>query len=112
MFSGDIVYVQRMLGVNDHSSSRSWVEAFEAMAAYQPTILVPGHGEPVSLETARKDSYQYLKDLRERVAAFQDEGGDASEISQVDMSDYQYLLNYDTLSGRNALKVFTELEWE
>ena len=112
MFTGDIVYVERMLGVGDQSNSKSWVEVFEAMAAYQPQIIVPGHGNPVPLATAEQDTYRYLVSLREKVAAFLDEGGDASDISQVDMSGFSYLFNYDTLNGRNALKVFTELEWE
>ncbi len=112
MFSGDIVYVERMLGVGEQSHSGSWIKAFETMAGFAPDILVPGHGNPGPLEVARKDTYQYLVDLRQRVGDFLDEGGDASEISQVDMSDYAYLFNYDTLAGRNALKVFTEMEWE
>lgn len=112
MFTGDIVYVERMAGVNDHSSSKSWVQVFEAMAAYQPRVVVPGHGSPTTLDKAKKDTYQYLVDLRQKVSEFMEQGGDASDISEVDMSDYDYLLNYETLSGRNALKVYTELEWE
>ena len=112
MFSGDIVYVERMLGVSEASNSKSWVEVFETMAAYEPKILVPGHGNPVPLATAEQDTYRYLVTLRERVAAFLDEGGDASEISQVDMSEFDYLVNFDSLNGRNALKVYTEIEWE
>lgn len=112
MFSGDIVYIGRMLGVNDYSKSKTWVEVFEAMAEYQPKVLVPGHGSPVEFAVAKKDTYDYLVTLRERVSEFLDDGGEASDISQVDMSDFSYLQNYDTLSGRNALKVYTELEWE
>ncbi len=112
VFSGDIVYVERMLGVGDQSNSKSWLKVFESMASSKPKIVVPGHGHPVSLDVAEKDTYNYLVDLREKVGRFLDDGGDASDISQVDMSAYSYLFNYDTLSGRNALKVFTELEWE
>lgn len=112
MFSGDIVYVERMLGVGDQSNSKTWVEVFETMAGYQPKVVVPGHGNPVPLATAQQDTYRYLTTLREKVGAFLDDGGDASEISKVDMSEFSYLFNYDTLNGRNALKVFTELEWE
>ncbi len=112
VFSGDIVYVERMLGVGDQSNSKSWIEVFEKMAAYQPKTVIPGHGHPVPLSIAQKDSYDYLVSLREKVAAFMDEGGDASEISQIDMSEFNYLFNADTLSGRNTLKVYTELEWE
>lgn len=112
MFCGDIVYVERMLGVGEQSNSKSWVNVFESMASYRPQHIVPGHGHPVSLEVAEKDTYSYLVTLREKVAAFMQEGGDASDISQVDLSEFSYLYNFDSLSGRNALKVYTELEWE
>jgi len=112
VFSGDIVYVERMLGVGEQSNSKSWLKAFASMASSRPMTVVPGHGHPVSLAVAEKDTYNYLLTLREKVGLFLTEGGDASEISQVNMTEYNYLFNYDTLSGRNALKVFTELEWE
>ena len=112
MFSGDIVYVERMLGVGEQSNSKSWLRVFESMAGYKPAHVVPGHGHPVALEVAEKDTYRYLKTLREKVTAFMEDGGDASDIAEVDLGEFNYLDNYDTLSGRNALKVFTELEWE
>jgi glyoxylase-like metal-dependent hydrolase (beta-lactamase superfamily II) len=112
MFSGDIVYVERMLGVGEQSNSKSWVKVFESMAAFKPEHVVPGHGHPVSLAGAEKDTLRYLVALRSKVSNFLEEGGDASDISQLDLSEFSYLSNYDTLSGRNALKVYTELEWE
>ena len=112
VFSGDIVYVDRMLGIGDQSNSRSWVNVFEAMAALKPDVVIPGHGDPVSLEKAKKDSYDYLVALRERVAGFIDEGGDISEVSEIRQDDFAYLDNYETLKGRNAQKVYSELEFE
>ena len=112
MFSGDIVYVERMLGVGAQSNSKSWVGAFEAMAAYQPRQLVPGHGHATTLAKAKKDTLEYLQFLRRAVAEFMDEGGDMSDIGSIDQSAYHYLLNHETLAGRNAQQVFTELEWE
>ena len=112
MFSGDIVYVERMPGVGAQSNSKSWIGAFEAMAAYQPQHLVPGHGRPTNMATARKDTLEYLQFLRGAVAEFMDEGGDMSDIGSIDQSAYHYLLNHETLAGRNAQQVFTELEWE
>jgi glyoxylase-like metal-dependent hydrolase (beta-lactamase superfamily II) len=112
MFSGDIVFVERMLGVGEQSNSKSWVQVFESMAAYKPQHVVPGHGHPVSLTGAEKDTYAYLLALRDKVSAFMEEGGDASDIADVDFSEFNYLSNFDTLAGRNALKVYTELEWE
>ena len=112
MFSGDIVYVERMLGVGAQSNSKSWIRVFEAMAAHQPEQLVPGHGNATSMAKARADTLAYLQFLRSAVADFMDDGGDISDIGSIDQSAYDYLLNHETLAGRNAQQVFTELEWE
>lgn len=112
MFSGDIVYSERMLGVGEQSNSKSWIRVFETMASFEPEHIVPGHGYPLSLEKATQDTYNYLIKLRQKVTAFMNDNGDASEINRVDMSEFSYLYNYDSLSGRNALKVYTEIEWE
>ncbi|KAG1694757.1 L-cystine-binding protein FliY [Nymphon striatum] len=97
---------ERMLGVGSQSNSKTWVEAYEAMAAYKPEHIIPGHGNPTDLATANKDSYEYLKFLRQAIADFIDDDGDISEISKVDQSAYKYLQNFDSLSGRNAATAF------
>ncbi|HEY5739957.1 MAG TPA: MBL fold metallo-hydrolase [Gammaproteobacteria bacterium] len=112
MFSGDIVYVERMASVGAQSSSRGWIEAFDAMAAYRPRYLVPGHGRATTLEHARRDTRDYLAQLRAAVGEFMDDGGDLSEIGSVDQSAFTYLNNFEMLAGRNAQRVFEELEWE
>lgn len=112
MFSGDIVYVERMLGVMDHSNSKSWIGAYEAMVAFKPKHIVPGHGHPTDLQGANKDTYDYLTFLRQAVADFMEEGGDITDISSIDQSRFSYLQNADTLAGRNAQQVYMEMEWE
>ena len=112
MFTGDIVYVERMLGVGSQSNNKSWIEVFEAMAAFQPEFVVPGHGQVTDLATARRDSYDYLVFLRQAVGEFMEEGGDIIDIGSIDQSRYEYLLNHETLAGRNAQQVYTEMEWE
>lgn len=112
MFSGDIVYTERMLGVGSQSNSKSWIEVYETMAAFAPAALVPGHGRPTTLERADADTYGYLKFLRQQVTEFYENGGDLSKIGTIDQSRYSYLQNFDNLAGRNAQQVFTELEWE
>lgn len=112
MFSGDIVYTERMLGVLDHSNSKSWLKVYQAMAAYQPKHLIPGHGQATDLARANKDTYDYLVFLRKAIADFMESGGDISDISKIDQSKFNYLANYEVLSGRNAQQVFTEMEWE
>jgi len=112
MFTGDIVYTERLLGVGSQSNSKSWISVYQAMAAYQPKYLIPGHGRATNLARANKDTYEYLVFLRASVSDFIENGGDMSDISSVNQSQYDYLLNYEMLAGRNAQQVFIELEWE
>ena len=112
MFTGDIVFTERLLGVLEHSNSKSWIEVYRSMAAFQPKYVVPGHGHATNMDRAQSDTYDYLVDLRKAVTDFRENGGDISEISKVDQSKYRHLPNFDTLSGRNAQQVFSELEWE
>lgn len=112
MFTGDIVYTERMLGIGEQSNSKSWLHVFNSMATFKPKYLVPGHGAPTTLARAIKDTGDYLSFLRNAVAVFMDNGGGAHEISRVDQTQFKYLNNYESLKGSNALKVYTELEWE
>lgn len=112
VFTGDIVYTERMAGVTAQSSSRNWIEVFDLMAAREPAYLVPGHGSVTTLERARRDTRDYLVFLRDAVGQFIDDGGDLSEIGNIDQSRWEYLQNHELLTGRNAHQVFTEMEWE
>ncbi len=112
VFGGDIVFVGRLLGVMDHSDSRHWVRAFEAMAALNPAVVVPGHGPATDMAHARRDTYDYLVFLRKTVAAFMEAGGDITQIGTLDQSRFAYLADYDELKGRNAQQVFQAMEWE
>jgi hypothetical protein len=112
MFTGDIVYVERMLGVGTQSNSKSWISVYQSMAAYKPQYLVPGHGQATNLSQANKDTYDYLVFLRKSISDFMENGGDITDISSVDQSRFNYLLNYEMLSGRNAQQVYIEMEWE
>ncbi|ALG91263.1 MULTISPECIES: MBL fold metallo-hydrolase [Actibacterium] len=112
MFTGDIVYVGRILGVMEFSSSAAWVESFAAMAAYQPAHIVPGHGPATDLPTATRDTYDYLVNLRSQIARHIEGGGDIIGAVAVDQQAFSYLLDFDMLSRRNAQEVFSQMEWE
>ena len=112
VFAGDIVYVERILGVGDQSHSGSWIEVFDAMAALEPTWVVPGHGKPVPLSVATADTFDYLTSLRAEMSVFIEEGGDIIGSVEVDQSAFSYLDNFEGLARRNAQQVFSEMEWE
>ena len=112
VFSGDVVYVGRMLGIMPHSNSAHWIDAFDVMAALDPVQVVPGHGPPTGLGTARTDTRDYLVFLRDAVRAFMENSGDITQVGTLDQSRFAHLVDYETLKGRNAQQVYQEMEWE
>lgn len=112
MFTGDIVYVGRILGVGPQSDVKSWIASFEAMAAHDPAHIVPGHGPATDLATARRDTYDYLVNLRARIGALIDAGGGIMDAPDIDQSDWSYLEQFDSLAGRNAQTTYQQMEWE
>lgn len=112
VFTGDIVYIGRVLGVMEFSDSAAWLDTFDAMAALAPAHLVPGHGPVTDLAAATRDTRDYLANLRDRMRAYIDEGGDIIGSVEVDQSAFAYLDNFDTLARRNAQQVFSQMEWE
>jgi glyoxylase-like metal-dependent hydrolase (beta-lactamase superfamily II) len=112
VFTGDIVYVERILGVGDQSSITDWPASFEAIAALSPMHVVPGHGHATTLEHATHDTYDYLMNLRTQIGALLDEGGDIMAAPHVDQSAFTYLDQFESLAGRNAQTAFQQMEWE
>ncbi len=112
VFTGDIVFVGRVLGVMDFSDSASWLDAFHEVEALDPRTVVPGHGPATTLARARADTRDYLANLRERMRAYIDAGGDIIGSVEVDQSAFSGLDQFEALAKRNAQAVFQEMEWE
>lgn len=112
MFTGDIVYVDRILGNGPARDTDSWIAVFEAMAAFDPAHIVPGHGHATDLATATRDTYDYLVNLRTQIGALIENGGDIMDAPAIDQSNWTYLEQFDSLAGRNAQATFEEMEWE
>lgn len=112
MFTGDIVYVERILGNGSQSNAASWIDAFDAMAAFNPTHIVPGHGSVTDMATARRDTYEYLVNLRTRIGALIEDGGTIIDAPGIDQSAWAGLIEFESLAGRNAQMTFEQMEWE
>ena len=76
VFTGDIVYVGRVLGVMEFSDSATWLEAFSAIEMLEPVHLIPGHGPATTLAQAQADTRDYPQNLRDRMREHIDVGGD------------------------------------
>jgi glyoxylase-like metal-dependent hydrolase (beta-lactamase superfamily II) len=113
LFAGDLVYVDRLLGVLPVSNSRKWLASFEEMAKLKPAKIVPGHGKLCDLELARRDTRDYLRLLRGHMQKALDGGADLqTAIDSLDQKDFARLQNYETLKGGNASRVYLEIEAE
>ncbi len=112
VFSGDVVFLDRLLGILPSSSSSSWLQAFERLEALDPETIVPGHGSPAPLAEARAQTRGYIAGLRKAIGALIERGGSIQDAPAVDQSAYAALPGFDSLAGRNAQAVYQEMEWE
>ena len=113
IYTGDIVYTERMLGVLPISPSGNWVQVFDKLAQLDPKTIIPGHGHPTNLERARKDTRDYLVYLREEVGKSLDRGDTLQDaVDKIDQSGFKHLANFDQLARRNVNQVYLEMEKE
>ncbi|MDP3835847.1 MAG: MBL fold metallo-hydrolase [Hydrogenophaga sp.] len=112
-FSGDVVYVDRMLGVLPVSHTGRWLQSFAALQALQPERIVPGHGEVCDLATAQAHTRDYLVALRAHMKRAVDDGAEISAaIKAFDARPWKGLLNAAQLHPGNASRTYLELERE
>lgn len=112
-FAGDIVYLDRLLGVLPVSHLKRWLDSFDALAALQPRLIVPGHGSPSTLSKAEKETRDYLALLRGHMKKAVDSGEDLqAAIQSLDDREYAYLTVYRELRGPNANRAYLEAEAE
>lgn len=112
MFTGDIVFNNRMLGIGPAKNFQSWIKVFEKMASFKPKHIIPGHGKPSNLATSRKDTYQYLIFLRTQISRVLDADGDMLDATKIDQSSFNYLKNHESIAGKNAQWVFEQMEFD
>ncbi len=112
VFSGDLVYVDRLLGVLPRSSVKNGQRAFLALAALQPARIVPGHGRVCALAQAQRESGDYYDFLVDTIGAAAREMVPMSETldRHADLPAFSYLENYAELHRANMNRAFTEFE--
>lgn len=113
MIAGDIAFHERMPPIFEGTCTSCWMEtwkdAFEPLA---PTYVIPGHGHPTNLAQVTRYTYDYLSDLREKIGAHIEAGGDLASAYYIDQSSWAHLDTFEELATKNAGRVFEEMEWE
>jgi glyoxylase-like metal-dependent hydrolase (beta-lactamase superfamily II) len=113
LFSGDLIFVDRLLGVLPFSNTKDWIASFEEIENLKPKLIVPGHGEVCDLQKARRETKDYLILLRNHMRKAYDAGTDMqTAIDTLDQHAFAYLKNYELLKGGNASRTYTEIEAE
>jgi glyoxylase-like metal-dependent hydrolase (beta-lactamase superfamily II) len=112
VFSGDLVYVDRLLGVLPWSSVKNGQQAFKALAALKPARIVPGHGRVCDLAQAQRETGDYYDFLADQVgaAAREMEPLAATLDRYADLPAFRHLENYGDLHRANMSRAFVEFE--
>lgn len=115
VFAGDLVFNDRMLGIQGDGSSvvRDWDKAFKVMAALKPEHVVPGHGAPGDLAKARRDTGDYLdwlvKNIEPAVGDMEDIGHLVNRLAD---APFKHLKHYDSWHKKNVNRTYLQLEAE
>ena len=111
VFSGDIVFTDRLLGVLPFSNVAGTLASFDAMAALKPKRIVPGHGAVCDLAKAQRETYDYLARLNTHMKQAVNKGDDLqTSIQSLDLRAWAQLPLFDLLNGGNASRAYLEAE--
>lgn len=112
MFSGDLVYVDRLLGVLPWSGVKNGQQAFHALEALGPAVIIPGHGRVCDLSQAKRETGDYYDFLVNKVGAAAKEMESMTEVldRHAELPAFRQLENYDSLHRANMNRAFTEFE--
>jgi len=95
VIAGDIAFHQRMLPVFEETDTAAWIDTWEIFEALGAEIVVPGHGDPTTMDVVTEYTRGYLVYMREQIGALLDEGGTLADIHRIDQSPYRHLDTFD-----------------
>ncbi len=113
LFSGDLIFVDRILGVMPESRTVSWDHAFHrTLDTLKPRYIVPGHGAVCDAAKARRDTGAYLDWLVAKVQpAVENWDGLEQTVTRLgDAKQWAYLEHYDTLHKANINRTYVQIE--
>ena len=113
LFAGDVVYVDRVLGLHPVSCTKTWLESFAVIDSLQPQIIVPGHGKVTDLATAQAQTRDLLLALRAHMKKAVDDGTDISTaVKSFNGQLFAHLKHADVWIPQLANMTYLEMERE
>ena len=112
VFTGDLVYVDRILGVLPQSNVRKAQAAFQRLVSLNPKYIVPGHGRVTDLAQAKRDTGDYYSYLITNVgAAARNMDSIAETLDKfAKPKQFMHLENFADLHRANMNRVFVDFE--
>jgi len=111
VYTGDLLYGQRLLAINTDGNVKSWIGNFDRLKQIDAKIFIPGHGQPGPLSDFEFSTRQYLALLYDHMSKMVDSGVDLQDaINQLNQSAFAKLANFELLAGRNASRTYLEVE--
>ncbi|MDP3423581.1 MAG: MBL fold metallo-hydrolase [Burkholderiaceae bacterium] len=113
VFTGDVVYTDRILGLHPVSKTKTWLASFEALEALKPSVVVPGHGNVTTLAQAQRDTGHLLKALRAHMGKAVEDGTDiGAAVKSFDAAPFKHLKHVDVWLPQLANRTYLEMEQE
>lgn len=113
IFTGDLVYVDRMLGIQSYSLVISWQKAFKNMVKLKPEVIIPGHGSVCDLAKAQQQTGDYLDFLVRGVSKALEDWSELDETVtalSVSATRFENLRNFDSWHKLNINRTYLQLE--
>ncbi|RZS54469.1 glyoxylase-like metal-dependent hydrolase (beta-lactamase superfamily II) [Sphaerotilus mobilis] len=113
LFSGDLVFRQRVpyVGLAD---SKAWIVALDRMLAFDPKVVVPGHGpvsnDPRSDLATTRDYLRYLRDAMAEAATNLEPFDEA--YARVNWARFEKLPLFGAVNRMNAYNTYLLMEQE
>ncbi len=112
VFTGDLVYVDRILGVLPQSNVRKAQAGFQRLEALKPKHVVPGHGRVTDLAQAKRETGDYYDFLIKNVGAAARNMDSIGETLDkfAKPAQFMHLENFSDLHRANMNRVFVDFE--
>ena len=111
VFTGDVLYRERLLAVLPDSNIKQWIASFNALKKYGKVTFVPGHGQPGALKDFEFSTLDYLTLLQNHMTKSIEADLETQDaINTLNQTAYRKLVNFEQLSGRNASWAYLEAE--
>ncbi|MEW6446250.1 MAG: MBL fold metallo-hydrolase [Pseudomonadota bacterium] len=110
--TGDLVYVDRMLGVHDTSSVKSAWAACQELVKLNPAKVIPGHGQVCDMAKAKRDSGDYYDFLVNVIGKAAQDMAPLDEVikANAERPEFKHLKHYETWHKTVMSRTYLQFE--